>query len=210
MKAATMQTFQRARVALWTRDKIDSLSTLEVRQLRANAERLLETEIAELCKTVLDGRPRGHASVRKARPKGAPRLISRTQALGLRGVSVRSRFWSRGGVRATDGMVVFTLWADDVRSAAGASSYLLWAPNVAGARPWSDKPGGQERLAHCCSALERGEAEGLLVYGVRLEGSLPEDKAQSVEGADPHFVLTLRVEKRAEEYWATWGAKQVA
>lgn len=36
----------RGRAALWTKDKIDLLSTPEVRNLHANAERLLETEIA--------------------------------------------------------------------------------------------------------------------------------------------------------------------
>ncbi|HUJ86654.1 MAG TPA: hypothetical protein VLX30_07365 [Burkholderiales bacterium] len=50
-----------------------------------------------------------------------------------------------------------------------------------------------------------GRAGGLLVYGERVEGSLPDDKALSVRGADPHTVLTLRVEKRGEEYWASWG-----
>ena len=83
--------------------------------------------------------------------------------------------------------MVFALWADDVQTVDGVSQYLLWAPNVDGSRPWSDAPGG------------------LLVYGERVEGSLPDDKALSVRGADPHTVLTLRVEKRGEEYWASWG-----
>ena len=190
---------------MWTKDKISTLTTPEVRQLRVNAERLFETEIAALCNEVLDARPRGHAAVRRPRRKAeARRLVSRSKALGMRGVSLRNRFWSRGGIRA-DGGVVMTLWAAYVHSAAGACSYLLWAPNVEGSRPWSDKPGGQERLEHCRKALERGEAEGLLVYGERLEGSLPEDKALSVDGADPEMVLVMQVEKRAQEYWATWG-----
>ena len=37
--------------------------------------------------------------------------------------------------------------AEDVQRVNGASSCLLWAPNVEGSRPWSDKLGGQERLA---------------------------------------------------------------
>ena len=201
-----MQTFKRARVEQWTREKIESLSTPEVRQLSANALNLGEDEIAALCEEVLDARPRGRPPVRRVVRKGEPRrLVSRAQALGLRGVTLRNRSWSRGGVRESDGAVVLALWAEDVQLADGASKYLLWAPNVEGVRPWSDTPGGQERLEHCRLAAEGGNAEGLLVYGERMEGSLPDDKALSVKGADPDTVLTLRVEKRAEEYWATWG-----
>jgi hypothetical protein len=47
------------RAAQWTREKIDSLSTVEVRQLRDNAQRLNEAEIAALCEQVLGSRPRG-------------------------------------------------------------------------------------------------------------------------------------------------------
>ena len=53
-----MPPLKRPRVDLWTRDKIESLSTAEVRQLRDNALRLAEPEIAALCDTVLDTRPR--------------------------------------------------------------------------------------------------------------------------------------------------------
>ena len=207
-----MQVFQRARVALWTKEKIDSLSTIEVRQLRANAQRLDEADIATLCEQVLGERPRGLAAPRKStkRRTDGRRLISRSLALGMRGVSLANRFWSRGGVRAADGVVMMMLWAEDVKHDPAGSSYLLWAPNVEGSRPWSDKPGGQERLEHCRKAVEKGGAEGLLVYGTRLEGTLPDDKALSVEGADPDNVLTLGVEKRAGEYWATWGGRTAA
>jgi len=51
-------TLSRGRAALWTKDKIDLLSTPDVRNLHANAERLLETEIAALCIEVLGARPR--------------------------------------------------------------------------------------------------------------------------------------------------------
>jgi len=64
-----MQTLNRPRVAHWTREKIESLTTIEVRQLLANAERLAEPEIAALCGAVLDARPRGRAPVRKAKRK---------------------------------------------------------------------------------------------------------------------------------------------
>jgi hypothetical protein len=53
-----MQKFERGRVELWTREKIESLSTIEIRQLQANALRLSEPEIAALCDEVLGARPR--------------------------------------------------------------------------------------------------------------------------------------------------------
>jgi len=59
-----MQRFKRGQVEMWTREKIDSLSTVEVRQLQANALRLHETEIAALCDEVLGTRPRGRATVK--------------------------------------------------------------------------------------------------------------------------------------------------
>ena len=110
-------------------------------------------------------------------------------------------------MRKVDGVVVITLWAASIDSTGGSCRYLLWAPNLEGARPWSDKPAGKERLEHCKLAAERGEAEGLLAYGELLEGHLPEDKARTVHGVDPETVLHFKVEKRGAEYWATWGKK---
>jgi hypothetical protein len=206
MTMQNMPKIQRPRVALWTHEKIGSLTTPEVRQLHTNAMRLQETEIASLCDTVLAERGRSRSPVRRPRAAGqSRRLVSRSVAFGLCGVELRSRFWSRGGVRASDGAVVMALWADDVAREAGACSYLLWAENVDGSRPWSDKPGGRERLEHCERAAERGVAEGLLVYGERLEGVLPEDKALRVDGVEPGVVLSMRVEKRAQGYWAVWN-----
>ncbi len=60
---------ERGRVAKWSREQIDSLSTLEVRQLLANAERLQETEVAAICNALLDERPRGRPPVRKPKLK---------------------------------------------------------------------------------------------------------------------------------------------
>ena len=99
------------------------------------------------------------------------------------------------------------LWADAIESADGSCSYLLWAPNVDGARPWSDQAAGRERLEHCKQAMERGTAEGLLVYGERLAGHLPEDKAHAVHGIDPEIVVAFHVEMRGKEFWAKWGGK---
>ncbi|MGH8660916.1 MAG: hypothetical protein ACREUB_04040 [Burkholderiales bacterium] len=48
-----------ARRVEWTKERIDALTTPDVRQLRANAERLNDAEIVERCDAVLGGRPRG-------------------------------------------------------------------------------------------------------------------------------------------------------
>jgi hypothetical protein len=86
----------------------------------------------------------------------------------------------------------------------GACRYLLWTPE----RPWSDSPAGRERLAHCRTAVERGAAEGLLVYGDALEGYLPEDKAHAILGVDAEVVIPIKVEQVGPEYWAVWGRKE--
>ena len=71
-----MQNFRRSKVAMWTRDKIETLTTLEVRQLQANAVRLAETEIAAVCELVLDSRPHGHPP----EPRKAPRAARKRAA----------------------------------------------------------------------------------------------------------------------------------
>lgn len=40
----------------WTKDRIDALTTAEVKQLRVNAERLHEPEITTLCDQILTAR----------------------------------------------------------------------------------------------------------------------------------------------------------
>jgi hypothetical protein len=47
----------RGRVATWTRERLDKLSTADLRALRANAEARKETEVATLCTEILDKRP---------------------------------------------------------------------------------------------------------------------------------------------------------
>jgi hypothetical protein len=118
-------------------------------------------------------------------------LVTRAKAFEMHGVSPRNRTWSRGGVR-DDGAVVLALRVDEVQPAGSGKACLLWGPNVGGSRPWSDSPGGQERLEHCRMALERGAAEGLLIYGAKTDR------------VDAQTVLKLQVEKRDDEYWATW------
>jgi hypothetical protein len=68
----TRNNLSRGRAALWTKDKIDLLTTPEVRNLHANAERLLETEIAALCLEVLGARPRTGVAA-PGKPAAAPR-----------------------------------------------------------------------------------------------------------------------------------------
>jgi hypothetical protein len=199
--------FRTAKTTEWTRERIDALATPEVRQLRANAERLNEGEVMKLCDGVLDERPKTRGPGAGARKSPGRSLVSRSKAFELRGVFLQNPAWSRSGVRRSDGVVVLTIWAEHVRSESGACSYLLYAPNLDGSRPWSDKSGGKERLEHCRIAAEQGSAEGLLVHGRRLEGSLPDDKALSVDGVDPQIVLAIRVEQRGDEYWAIWGRK---
>lgn len=187
----------RGRVAKWSKEQIDKLSTPELRALLENAERLKEPEVAALCNELLDARPRGRAPVRRERQPGEPRrLVTRGKAFEMRGVSLRNRVSSRGGIR-TDGAVVMGLRADEVQKAGDADSYLLWAPNSDASRPWSDSVGGKERLEHCRIALERGAAEGLLIYN-----------GKNADQVDAETVLDLRVERRGEEYWGTCTAKR--
>jgi hypothetical protein len=149
--------------------------------------------------------------VRKSRPRTrAGRLIARVKAFETRGVFLQDARTSWSGVRKADGKVVMALWADAVESAGGTCRYLLWAPNVDGSRPWSDKPAGRERLEHCKRALDLGGAEGLLVYGQGLTTHLPEDKAYAIHGVDAETVLTFEVEQVGAEFWAKWGKKPAA
>jgi hypothetical protein len=134
-------------------------------------------------------------------------LVARVRAFEARGVFLVDPRTSWGGVRKSDGVVVMALWADAVETADGGCRYLLWAPNVDGLRPWSDKPAGKERLQHCRRALELGGAEGLLVYGQRLAEHLPEDKAYAVYGADAETLLSFKVAHVGAEFWAQWGGK---
>jgi hypothetical protein len=190
----------------WNTQSVGSLSVEEVRQLRENAVRLGAGEVAGLCDSALAAHGQKASSGASSSRRGNSRLVPRRSAFQMRGVQLNAGMSSWGGVRQSDGVVVLSLWADDVRSERGGCSYLLWAPNQAGSRPWSAMPGGKERLEHCKLAVEKGEAEGFLVHGVRLEGVLPEERARSVEGADPAIVIRFQVVQRGAEYWAVWGS----
>jgi hypothetical protein len=199
--------FKRGKAELWTQERLVQLGRQELLQLRANAERLGEPELATLCDEMLKDRPaRGPASSgADSRAKPQARLIPRTKAFEARGVWLQDVRTSWSGVRKTDGAIVFALWARAVESKDGGCACLLWAPNLQGARPWSDSASGKERREHCELAAKRGDAEGLLVHGQAIEGRLPEDRAQSVHGIDPETVIRFRVERRGDEYWAAWG-----
>lgn len=185
----------RGRIAQWSRDQMDKLSTLELRALLDNAERLHEPEVAALCSEILSARPHGHTPARRREQASRTReLVTRGKAFEMNGVTLRSRLWSRGGTRS-DGAVMLVLHVNDVRPEGAKKSCLLWAPNADGARPWSDSAGGKERLEHCRSALERGSAQGFLAHG-----------APGRERADAANVLDLEIEQRGDEYWASWTA----
>ena len=190
----------------WTRERIERLTRQEMEQLRANAERLGETALADLCAELIKQSRSDSGKAAAAGRAPTRRLISRAKAFEARGVFLQDPRSSWSGVRKADGRVVMTIWGDAVESDGGGCSCLLWGPNLEGARPWSDSPAGKERLEHCKLALQAG-AEGLLVHGEALDGRLPEDKARTVHGVDPETVLSFSVEKRGDEYWAVWGKK---
>lgn len=54
----------RGRVATWSREQLEKLSTDELRSLLVNAQRRKETEVAALCSEILDSRP----GVRRRKP----------------------------------------------------------------------------------------------------------------------------------------------
>lgn len=192
----------------WTAESVGRLTVDDIKQLRDNAARHQAKDVVALCEQALEAAKGGGAAKgpRASRSRKA-KLVPRRNAFQLRGVMLNESMSSWGGVRSTDGTVVMSLWAEDIRQEDGGCRYLLWAPNVNGARPWSDSPGGQERLEHCKRALAAGHAEGLLAYGVRHTGYLPEERATTVSGVDPTVVIAFRVVRQGDEYWAEWGTK---
>jgi hypothetical protein len=193
----------------WTRERVEQLSKQDIEQLRANAERLGETSVVAVCDEALSTRPKaaGKRKASSATKAQGRRLISRTKAFQARGVVLPDVGSSWSGVRTSDGTVVMSMWASAVVSGEDGCSYLLWGPNVDGARPWSDMKQGKARLEHCKLALKQGGAEALLVHGELLDGHAPEHKAKSVHGIDPEVVVRVKVEQRGDEFWAVWGGK---
>jgi hypothetical protein len=75
-----MRLVKPGRSAAWTRDRIEALSTAEVRQLRDNAQRLGEQEIVALCEEIVKARPRTGAGAKGAAPKPAAAKAKRPAA----------------------------------------------------------------------------------------------------------------------------------
>jgi hypothetical protein len=198
----------RSRSDRWTIERIARLAKRELTQLRANAAGMGEAKIVALCDEALQRAPAdpGDGMARTLKASGV-RLVSRRSAFETRGVTLPA-LSSWGGVRSSDGTVVLSIWKDGIQSENGLCSYLLWAPNEQGSRPWSDSRAGKERLEHCKQARERGSAEALLVYGETLEGHIPEERAKTIAGVDAAIVLQVSVVLRGVEYWAVWGARR--
>lgn len=198
--------FRSAGTAPWTPERLERLDRTELKQLMANAERLGASALVTSCAELLRGRPgRDAPDPKQALDKGAKRLVPRNRGFNARGVWLADPRTSWSGVRKTDGVVVMALWHAAIVSRAGTCSCLLWAPNTGGPRAWSDSAAGQERRTHCELVRRGAAAEGLLVHGVSLPDRLPEDRARTVLGIDPEAVVRFSVERRGDEYWATWG-----
>ena len=63
-----MRLVQPGRSAAWTKERIDALTTPEIRQLRDNAQRLGETEIVGLCDEILKVRPKTGSGLKTVKP----------------------------------------------------------------------------------------------------------------------------------------------
>ena len=59
----------RGRVATWDREKLQTLTTIELRQLLVNAEQRNEPTIAAICGELLDARPHGRPPAPRQRRK---------------------------------------------------------------------------------------------------------------------------------------------
>ena len=68
MKDRGARILPRGRIAKWSKEQLDVLSTPELRVLLDNAQRLKEIEIAALCDEILDARPRGRAPAPRKKP----------------------------------------------------------------------------------------------------------------------------------------------
>ena len=114
--------------------------------------------------------------------------LSRLDAFGAQGVSLKYSWRSWSGVRHADGMVVFAILEGDVQADDGGSRCLLWSSEAA-AR--FGQQASEERLGHCRLALRHGGAEGIFV---RSDSRVNE--CQTVD---------LQVDRVSEQYWASWG-----
>jgi hypothetical protein len=66
LKDKPVSVLPRGRIATWDKARLERLSTLELRTLLENAERLHEPEVATLCRELLDARRRGRRVAKAA------------------------------------------------------------------------------------------------------------------------------------------------
>jgi hypothetical protein len=107
-------------------------------------------------------------------------LLSLAEAFSAQGVELGDPERSRSGLRA-DGSVVLAVSQDLVHEDENGFRCLLWTP-----------PACPVLMAHCRMAVLQAHADGLLV---RQDGR--------VHG---HNVLSMRVRRVGESYWAVWGS----
>jgi hypothetical protein len=117
--------------------------------------------------------------------------VSLSQAFRAQGIRLKFPTRSRSGIRWEDGAVVIAMDRRDVQSSAEGFRCRLWRPVHERRAPGADWPILKERYEHCRLAARHGSAEGLLIE----KGGLVESDA----------LLTLVVERRGAEYWASWG-----
>jgi len=68
----------RGRITKWTKEKLDTLSKIELTQLLANAERLKEPEVAAFCRELLsERRKKKPAAPGAAKKPAVPAATSR-------------------------------------------------------------------------------------------------------------------------------------
>lgn len=107
-------------------------------------------------------------------------LLSRAEAFAAQGVELFDPELSRSGLRA-DGSVVIAVSQDLVHEDENGFRCLLWTP-----------PACPVLMAHCRLAVLQARADGLLV---RQDGMVYGDS-----------VLSMRVRRVGESYWAVWGS----
>ena len=78
-----MRLVRPGRSAAWTKERIDLLTTPEIRQLRDNAQRLSESEIVGLCEEILKARPKTGTGLPKT-GTGLPKTGTGLKAAGLK------------------------------------------------------------------------------------------------------------------------------
>ena len=125
--------------------------------------------------------------------RAAPRSqLSVSQVFCAQGISLKYPARSRSGIRWDDGAVVIAMDRRDVDASAEGFRCRLWGPLHERRMAGVEWPLIKERYEHCRLAARHGGADGLLIE----KGGFVECDA----------LLTLLVERRGAEYWASWGS----